>query len=414
MPQAPAENFRAQTRQFRSSFEETVSTSLFNQYAGLAAGSHIEADAGQQAVLAKLEELRLELANAAIPQRAGPFRWLQGSAAKAKPLRGLYLWGDAGRGKTMLMDLFYGAAPVERKSRIHFHEFMTSVHAFIHDWRQRLRLGLVKEDDPIGAAAQSIAGKAQLVCFDEFSVNDIADAMILGRLFQALFARGVVIVATSNIRPDLLYHDGLNRALFLPFIALIEERMEIVRLDARADFRLEKLRGREVYFVPADRQASEALTRAFKALTGTARGMPMKVQVLGRELKIPEACANVARFTFDELCAAALSAADYLTIARKFHTVILDAIPVISDARRDEAKRFVTLIDALYDRRVKLISSTAAEPGELYLEESGPIAFEFQRTASRLIEMRSSAYLALPHGHLAPGAASHGGGRGEC
>jgi cell division protein ZapE len=383
---------------------------LARSYAGLAAGGHIEADAGQEAVLAKLEDLRLELASAAVPRRAGPFGWLPAAAAKAKTLRGLYLWGAAGRGKTMLMDLFFDSAPVERKSRVHFHEFMASVHAFVHEWRDKLRKGLVKGDDPIAAAVQSIAGKAQLLCFDEFSVTDIADAMILGRLFAALFERGAVIVATSNVRPDLLYQDGFNRALFLPFIAMLEERMDIVHLDARADFRLEKLGDQTVYFVPADRHAAEALTRAFKALTGAVRGAPMKLQVLGRELKIPEACANVARFTFAELCATALSAADYLTIARKFHTVVLDAIPVISEARRDEAKRFITLIDTLYDRRVKLISSAAAEPAELYLGESGFLAFEFQRTASRLIEMRSSGYLALPHGHLAPAASSNAGG----
>jgi cell division protein ZapE len=389
-----------------------VSTSLFNQHAGLVAGGRIEADAGQEAVLAKLEDLRLDLASASVPRHAGPFRWLSGSAARAKTLRGLYLWGAAGRGKTMLMDLFFDSAPAERKSRVHFHEFMASVHAFIHEWRHQSQMGFVKGDDPIAAAAQSIADRAQLLCFAEFSVTDIADAMILGRLFDALFARGTVIVATSNVRPDLLYQGGLNRALFLPFIAMIEERMEIVHLDARADFRLEKLGDQTVYFVPADRYADEALTRAFEALTGAARGAPMKLQVLGRELKIPEACANVARFTFAELCATALGAADCLTMARKFHTVVLDAIPIISEARRDEAKRFITLIDTLYDRRVKLISSAAAEPAELFLGESGFVAFEFQRTASRLIEMRSSGYLALPHALLAPPGLSNAVGPG--
>jgi cell division protein ZapE len=252
----------------RFSLKETVSTSLFNQYAGLVAGGHIEADAGQEAVLAKLEDLRLALAGAGVPPRMGPFAWLPASAAKANALRGLYLWGAAGRGKTMLMDLFFDSAPADRKSRVHFHEFMASVHAFIHEWRAKLRNGLVKGDDPIAAAVQSIAWNARLLCFDEFSVTDIADAMILGRLFAALFERGAVIVATSNVRPDLLYQDGLNRALFLPFIAMIEERMDIVLLEARADFRLEKLGDQTVYFVPADGHAADALSRAFKALTG--------------------------------------------------------------------------------------------------------------------------------------------------
>lgn len=305
----------------------------------------------------------------------------------------------------MLMDLFFEAAPVARKRRVHFHAFMADVHARIHAFRQdALRLaaprGAGKGDDPIAAAADAISEASSLLCFDEFNVTDIADAMILGRFFKALFERGVVVVATSNVKSDELYRDGLNRALFLPFIALIEKKMEIVRLEARADFRLEKLQDRVVYYVPPNAKSAAALTSAFKALTGAARGAPMTLDVLGRALPVPEACANVARFPFADLCAAALGPADYLAIARQFHTVIVDSIPVLDLAQRNEARRFITLIDTLYDRHVKLIASAEAEPAELYQGAEGREAFEFARTASRLIEMRSAAYLGLPHGAI--------------
>ncbi|MCI0734874.1 MAG: AFG1 family ATPase [Beijerinckiaceae bacterium] len=385
----------------RPVLEVFVSTSLLNQYAGLAAGGHIEADSGQEAVLLKLEDLRLSLADYCPARTPGAFGWLKVSGRRDKMVRGLYIWGGAGRGKTMLMDLFFGAVPVDRKSRVHFHEFMTGVHALTHEWRERWRNGAAKGDEPVAAAADSISQKSWLLCFDEFSVTDIADAMILGRLFEALFARGVVIVATSNVRPELLYQDGLNRALFLPFIAMIEAKMEVVRLDARADYRFEKLECHDVYIVPPGKHAWAALTKAFKRLTGAEHGAPGTLQVLGRKLLVPEARANVARFSFADLCEKPLGAADYLAIARQFHTVLIDAIPVIGAARRDEAKRFITLIDTLYDRHVKLIASAEAEPDALYLGTDGYVAFEIQRTASRLAEMRSKDYLALPHGPMA-------------
>ena len=375
-----------------------MSTSLLNQYAGLAAGGHIEADSGQEAVLTKLEDLRLLLAGFSPARATGAFGWLTGPERRLSTLGGLYVWGGAGRGKTMLMDLFYGAAPVERKSRVHFYQFMTGVHAFIHEWREKSRKGTAKGDDAVAAAADFIAQKSWLLCFDEFGVTDIADAMILGRLFESLFARGIVIVATSNVHPENLYQNGLNRALFLPFIAMIEAKMEVVRLDARADFRLEKLESHDVYFVPAGKQAAAALTKAFKRLTGAEHGVPMTLQLLGRKLHVAEACANVARFSFADLCEKPLGAPDFLAIARQFHTVILDAIPVIDAARRDVAKRFITLVDTFYDRHVKLIASAEAEPAALYSGADGYVAFEFQRTVSRLIEMRSKDYLALPHG----------------
>jgi len=382
-----------------------VSISLFDRYAEKVTRGDIERDNGQDLVLRKLDQLRSALANDSRAQRSKSIGRLLRAKPIGAPLRGLYVWGAVGRGKTMLMDLFFEATPVARKRRVHFHAFMADVHARIHAIRQDLlrqdgRRGAGKSDDPIANAADAIAETSALLCFDEFNVTDIADAMILGRLFAALFARGVVIVATSNVKPDELYRDGLNRALFLPFISLIEEKMEVVRLEARADFRLEKLQDRVVYHVPPNAKSAAALTSAFKALTGADRGLPMTLDVLGRALAVPEALANVARFSFADLCAAALGPADYLAIARQFHTIIVDSIPVLEAAQRNEARRFITLIDTLYDRHVKLIASAEAEPAELYQAAQGREAYEFARTASRLIEMRSAAYLGLPHGAL--------------
>ncbi|WOJ90569.1 cell division protein ZapE [Methylocapsa polymorpha] len=382
-----------------------MSISLFDRYAEKVTRGDIERDNGQDVVLRKLDQLRSSLASDSRAQRSKSIGRLLRPKPIAAPLRGLYIWGAVGRGKTMLMDLFFEAAPVARKRRVHFHAFMADVHARIHALRQELlrqdaRRGAGKCDDPIAAAADAIAETSSLLCFDEFNVTDIADAMILGRLFAALFARGVVIVATSNVKPDELYRDGLNRALFLPFISLIEDKMEVVRLEARADFRLEKLQDRVVYHVPPNAKSAAALTSAFKALTGAERGLPMTLDVLGRALAVPEALANVARFSFTDLCAAALGPADYLAIARQFHTVIVDSIPALEAAQRNEARRFITLIDTLYDRHVKLIASAEAEPADLYQAAQGREAHEFARTASRLIEMRSAAYLGLPHGSL--------------
>ena len=251
---------------------------------------------------------------------------------------------------------------------------------------------------PIAPVAADLAREASLLCFDEFSVRDIADAMILSRLFTALFAAGVVVVATSNVAPDDLYKDGLNRALFLPFIALMKERLEVVELNARTDYRLEKLKRAPVYYTPLSPKADAALDAAFLTLTGHERGEPIQIELLGRHLDVPQAIDGVARFDFDALCRRPLGAADYLKLAQRFHTLVLDRIPVIGASERNEAKRFIILIDALYDMRVKLIASAAGEPETLYSGAEGVEAFEFARTASRLFEMRSAEYLALPHG----------------
>jgi cell division protein ZapE len=378
-----------------------VQNPLLERYYELARRGELERDAAQEAALGKLGELSGALAAYRPSRKAGALGWLLAAKGRAEAPRGLYIWGGVGRGKTMLMDLFYEEARIARKRRVHFHAFMADVHARIFAFRQQLKQGLVKGDDPIAPTAEAIADEAWLICFDEFNVTDIADAMILGRLFNALFERGVVIVATSNVVPNNLYENGLNRALFLPFIDLIETRMEVLHLEARTDFRLEKLAGASVYHVPADAMAKAALTRAFATLTGveTARGRDLVV--LGHTIHVPQAKGGVARFRFADLCEAPLGARDYLAIAENFHTIVLDEIPLIAADQRNEAKRFIILIDTLYDRHVKLIASAAAEPDQLYLGRDNREAFEFARTTSRLIEMRSTAYLSLPTGSIA-------------
>ncbi len=358
----------------------------------------IEHDAAQEKVVRRFDALVGELTEHRLARKTSALGWIFAARQKSPFVRGCYVWGSVGRGKTMLMDLFFEAATVQRKRRVHFHAFMAEVHGRIHAWRQQKKLGQIKGEDPIGPIAESLASEAWLLCFDEFSVTDIADAMILGRLFTALFAKGVVVVATSNVEPSRLYEGGLNRALFLPFLALLAERTEVINLNSRTDFRLEKLSGSTVYHVPADDTARREMDAMYLSLTGSEKGRPQKVEVLGRFVDIPQAHANVARVGFDELCRKPLAAADYLAIADRFDTIFLDNIPVIQAHERNEAKRFINLIDTLYDRRVKLIASAAAEPQNLYLGKDGKEVFEFDRTSSRLIEMRSQDYLALPHG----------------
>jgi cell division protein ZapE len=308
--------------------------------------------------------------------------------------------------------MFFDAVEEPRKRRAHFHAFMADVHARLNLWRQARKRGEVAGEDPIAPVAADLARDASLLCFDEFSVRDIADAMILSRLFTALFALGVVVVATSNVGPGDLYKDGLNRSLFLPFIALIKERLEVIKLDARTDYRLEKLQRAPVYYTPLGPKADAALDAAFLALTGHERGEPAQIELLGRRLDVPQAIDGVARFDFDALCRRPFGAADYLKLAQRFHTLVLDRIPVIAANERNEAKRFIILIDALYDMRVKLIASAAGEPETLYSGE-GVEAFEFARTASRLFEMRSAEYLALPHGRDSGAQAGDLGGIAE-
>lgn len=316
---------------------------------------------------------------------------------KPKAQKGVYLWGPVGRGKSMVMDLFYDSAPVEKKRRAHFHAFMAEVHGLIDAWRKgdaaarRARFGQSKGDDPIAPAAQLIASQARLLCFDELQVTDIADAMILGRLFEALFAEGVTLAATSNRPPDDLYKDGVNRQLFTPFIGMLKGRMDIVRVGGPTDFRLDRLRGAQVYFSPLVAEAEAGFDALWTALLDGAEEIGGDVEVLGRKLRWPRAAGGMLRANFASLCGQALGPQDYLAVAARFHTVFLEAVPRLTTDRRNEARRLVTLIDALYEAGVKLVVLADAEPDDLY--PSGDGAFEFERTASRLQEMRSADYV---------------------
>jgi cell division protein ZapE len=307
--------------------------------------------------------------------------------SKPKAVPGLYLWGGVGRGKSMLMDLFYAEAPV-KAVRVHFHEFMGRVQDRLNSARKRKDVS-----NPIFPVAKQFAAEARLICFDEFQVTQIADAMILAGLFGELFKRGVTVVATSNRHPDELYKDGLNRHLFEPFIDLLKDQNEVFELASDRDYRLERLTEAPVWYAHHDK--SQPLDKAFERLTLGATPQSCMLTVKGRKLPITREAAGVARFTFNELCARPLWAEDYRAIAAMFHTILLEDIPVLSPAKRNEAARFVTLIDTLYEAKVKLVASAEAEPEALY--PSGDGSFEFQRTASRLHEMRSVEYMAEAH-----------------
>jgi cell division protein ZapE len=371
--------------------------SFRQHYQALVSSGTIERDAAQARMTGAFAALERRLAGYN-PARK---RRLLGRLFRDRdeePPRGLYIHGEVGRGKTMLMDLFFQASPVEHKRRAHFHEFMADVHERIYGYRQSIARGQIADSDVLALTAQAIFDEAWLLCFDEFHVTDIADAMILGRLFAKLFELGTVVVATSNVAPEDLYKGGLNRALFLPFIAQIEAHMDVMRLDARTDFRLEKLTGVTMWLMPDDSEAFSALNKAWAKMTGNAACKPRDISIKGRILHVPCSARGVARFSFADLCEAPLAASDYLRLAHDYHTMLVDHIPVMDYPQRNAAKRFISLIDTLYDNAVKLMASAAADPVSLYLATDGNEANEFKRTASRLIEMSSESYLALPHG----------------
>lgn len=350
----------------------------------------LKPDPGQELAAEKLQSLNHALSGYS-PAVEGGWKARFGlSRRRETPPLGLYLYGPVGRGKSMLMDLFFASVPVKAKRRVHFHAFMQEVHDRVHKLRQAGRDG-----DPVPAVAYDVAQDAVLLCFDEFQVDNIADAMILGRLFQKLFEHGVVVVATSNTPPNDLYREGLQRELFLPFIDLINKRLDVFDLGIGTDYRLARLKGRPVYHVPADADAEAALDDAFRDMTDGEPAPSCTLRVKGRELHVPAAAKGVARFTFDDLCGAALGAADYLTIATHFHTVVLSGIRKMPPEMRNEARRFVTLVDALYEHRVNLVCSAEAPPNELYKKGAGE--FEFRRTVSRLMEMQAEDYMAQAH-----------------
>jgi cell division protein ZapE len=336
------------------------------------------------------------------PQNGG---WLAklGLAPSAAPTRpppkGLYLFGGVGRGKSMLMDLFFEASSVQPRRRVHFHAFMQEVHDRLYRLRESM------QEDPLHAVAAEIAKGATLLCFDELQVSDIADAMILGRLFEALFAAGVVIVATSNRPPGDLYKDGLQRERFLPFIEMLKRDLDVLELDNGRDYRLARLIGRPVYYAPNDAKAAAALEEIFTELSDGVRPEPMVIEVKKRAVKVPRQACGVAFFTFDELCGQPLGAGDYLAIAEAFESVVLADVPLLTPALRNEAKRFNTLIDTFYEAKVHVVISAATAPEALYPEGDG--SFEFQRTVSRLMEMQSIDYISVRRNperpHCGPG-----------
>jgi len=375
-----------------------ASASFLARYEALISARAIEPDAAQRQVADALADLEDRLSRYTPLRKQSLLGRLFADKDEAPP-RGIYVHGEVGRGKTMLMDLFFQECRVEHKRRAHFHEFMADVHERIYAFRQNIARGETPDGDVIALTASAIFDQAWLLCFDEFHVTDIADAMILGRLFSRLFDLGTVVIATSNVAPDELYKGGLNRSLFVPFIGQISEHMEVLRLDARTDFRLEKLAGVKMWLVPADEAASRALDKAWASMTGGAPCVPREIQIKGHILHVPCSARGIARFSFAHLCEQPLAASDYLRLAHDYHTIMIDRIPVMDYGDRNAAKRFITLIDTLYDNGVKLMASAEADPMSLYLATEGYEANEFKRTSSRLIEMGSQSYLARPHGH---------------
>ena len=355
-------------------------------YDALVARGELKPDPAQLAAAEALDRL-------CAPRRSFLSRMVQRDGGGP---HGVYLWGGVGRGKSMLMDLAFDQLDITPKRRVHFHEFMLETHERLREARK------TEEGDPIEPVAETIAAEARLLCFDEMQVTNPADAMILSRLFARLLEEGVKVVTTSNRPPRDLYKDGLNRELFLPFIELIESRMLVVAVDGTTDYRLDRLQGVDTWLVPNGPDATAALSQAFFQMTDypvedRARVPAEDMDVgSGRTLHVPKSLKGVAVFSFKRLCGENRGAADYLAIARRFHTVILVGIPVMGPERRNEAARFVTLIDALYEHRVKLLASADAEPADLY--PAGDGKFEFARTVSRLEEMQSAAYLAEGHG----------------
>lgn len=367
-------------------------------YQRLLADGSIAADASQALAMSRLQDLNEQLTDYSSQIRKKSWRSNLGLGRKVlPPPRGIYMWGGVGRGKSMLMDLFFETTTnVSERKRVHFHAFMREVHHHLHSYRKTVKAGQPSSStDPIKELGRTILEGAWLLCFDEFHVTDIADAMILGRLFETLFEQGVVMVATSNRPPQDLYKNGLQRDTFEPFIAMINDKQDVLELDNGVDYRLNRLKLMNVYLSPADTKANSKLDEDFEELSTGAYPRPVLLTVKGRQIEIPHAAEGVAMASFSELCEQPIGPSDYLEIASCFHTLILKNIPQLGPENRNEAKRFATMIDALYEARVNLLCSADVPPQSLYTEGDG--AFEFQRTVSRLIEMQSTEYLAMAH-----------------
>jgi cell division protein ZapE len=351
---------------------------LINSYRALVASNTITADPAQNVALEKLNHLSLQLNDSAF----GKVTFLQWLFHRSQAIpRGLYIWGDVGRGKTMLMDLFFASVKTPKKLRVHFHAFMQDVHA---------KRATLRSDDVISDIAEDIATRAKLLCLDEMQISDIADAMIIGRLFEALEQRGVLLVTTSNLPPDQLYKDGLNRHLFLPFIDKLNSSLDVVHLPSGRDYRLGRLAARKTYLSPLGRKTDAEMQAIWEDLTDSSSGIPQELELLGRKLHVPKAARGCARFGFEDLCEQPLAAPDYLALAKNFRTVFIEHVPILKPGQRNETKRFILMIDSFYDCKIRIIISAEAEASKLC--SSGPHKTEFQRTASRLQEMQSAEW----------------------
>lgn len=359
------------------------------RYAQLVLSGAISRDPAQAGVVAALDRLLERLAAKRLARKSSALGWLFARKPEASDVKGLYIHGGVGRGKTMLMDLFFDLVPMRSKRRVHFNAFMTDVHDRIQRHRQDRKEGRTRDDDPIPPVAAAIAEDAQLLCFDEFSVTDIADAMILSRLFSALFKEGVVLVATSNVAPEDLYRDGLNRALFLPFLAILQRHADIVALTSPTDHRMEKLARLPVYITPLGPEADARMDEAWRAATAGRAVAEERLVLKGHEIVVPQAAGPAARFSFAALCEQPLGIRDYLALADRYDLFFIDDVPILDPTRRNATKRLILLVDTLYDRRKRLVLSAEVPPQSLYAGRQGVTeAFEFDRTVSRLIEMQ--------------------------
>ena len=359
---------------------------MLEHYQKLVMEGALRRNESQIHAIARMQRLIDQIAT----QNPGVENWFPFWKKKAPKPIGLYLWGDVGRGKTMLLDSFFDLAPIQQKKRVHFHAFMADIHTRLHSARTNSSLDDI---DPIEYVAKEISSEVKLLCFDEFIVNDIADATILARLFSHLFMSDMIIVATSNVEPKRLYEDGRNRELFLPFIEIMKSHMEVVHITSQSDYRLQDSSINEIYFVPADDLADKALDQLFYTLSGQRSGVETVINIKKREITIPEACNKTARFNFTDICGQPLAAMDYAEIIKSFNAIIIANIPILKLENKNEARRLITLIDIIYENRSLLAMSAEAEPASLYQAAHGNEARDFQRTASRIAEMRTRQYL---------------------
>ena len=363
-------------------------------YGAMVASGAIDDDPAQRLLAVRLDRVIEELETARLSAKSSSLGWLFGKRRHPGIVKGIYIHGAVGRGKSMMMDLFFRHAVGRSKRRVHFNQFMTDVHERIAAHRRAFAAGQVREPDPVKPVGAALAAEAGLLCFDEFSVTDIADAMLLGRLFSVLFEAGTTVVAASNVEPDDLYRDGLNRGLFLPFIEVLKRHCDVFRLDARTDFRMEKVSRGQAWLSPDGQRAREAMAAIWVDITQGQAADESTIEVKGRILRPLRAAGGGAWFGFDQLCREPRGVADYLAVAQRYSIVFIEGVPMMAAEMRNEAKRFILLVDTLYDAAVRTVISAEANPHALYQASSGTEAFEFQRTASRLMEIQSADYLA--------------------